>query len=510
MYSTAAQIESAMFFAATLLGNIFSRNRLPETSVEGRDIHALRLHAGASASRRPVLIVGGTHARELMNPEAIMYLAIDLARSYLDNAPITYGGRTWSSTDVKLILASLDIWFVPCANPDGREYVMTVDSLWRKNRRPSPDPASPTCDGVDLNRNADFVWGALRGQTSCSPCAITYCGPSAFSEPESRNIKHLLDTQRFVAFLDVHSYSELVMYPWGHAPTQTTDPTQRFTALTTGTCAFSIPSSYAEYMPPGDQGRFKTVGTRIADDIQAVRGRRYKVGSIFEILYGATGTQSDYAYSRHIRNPARQKTYGFSFETGPVVMKANDASKVDEEESFHPANPEPILEEIKAGILSLLEQSVCALDYVSTSVSPDIDWLRELSRIRDEEMSPSRAGREWIELYERVQFPLLSIVTRKPTLARQATALFTVAREALASGKAGFTDDLLRRAARLLRGITSKVTDKTLKKDLLTLERVLATARGRTLAALVKDLTRHGPAAFAGKRKGRLRSASKR
>ena len=500
MYSTAAQIESAMSFAAIFLSNMFSRYRLPETSAEGRDIHAMRLHAGASTSRRPVLIVGGTHARELMNPEAIMYLAIDLARSYLDNVPITYGNRTWSAIDVKVILESLDIWFVPCANPDGREYVMNVDALWRKNRRPSPDPSSPNCHGVDLNRNADFMWGTLRGQTSCSPCAITYCGPSAFSEPESRNIKHLLDTQRFVTFLDVHSYSELVMYPWGHAPTQTTDPTQRFTGLTTGTCAFSIPSSHAEYMPPADQGKFRTVGNRIADDIHAVRGRRYRVGSVFEILYGATGSQSDYAYSRHIRNPARQKTYGFSFETGPVIMKANNPSVVDEEESFHPANPEPILEEIKAGVLSLLQQSVCALDYVSTSASPDIDWLRGLRRIRDEEMSSSRAGREWIELYQRVEFPLLSIVMRKPKLARQATALSTVAGEALASGEVRLTEDLLRQAAELMRGITSSVTDKTLKKDLLALKRVLNAAKGRTLAALVKDLTRHGPATFARKR----------
>jgi hypothetical protein len=307
---------------------------------------------------------------------------------------------------------------------------------------------------------------------------------------------------RFVTFLDVHSYSELVMFPWGHAPTQTTDPTRRFTGLPTGTCAQSIPASYAEYMPPADREKFRTVGNRIADDIHAVRGRRYRVGSVFEILYGATGTQSDYAYSSHIRNPSRQKTYGFSFETGPVVMKANNPSAVDEEESFHTANPEPLLEEIKAGILSLLQQSVCALDYVSTSVSPDIDWLRELTRIRDEDLASSRAGREWIDLYDRVQFPLLSIVMRKPKLTRQATALFAVAAEALASRDAGVPDDLLRRAAQLLGGLTSSVADKTLKKDLLILERVLNAAKGGTLAALVKELTRRGPATFASRRQG--------
>jgi hypothetical protein len=33
---------------------------------------------------------------------------------------------------------------------------MTVDDLWRKNRR--DNPGTP-CDGVDLNRNLDILWG---------------------------------------------------------------------------------------------------------------------------------------------------------------------------------------------------------------------------------------------------------------------------------------------------------------------------------------------------------------
>ncbi|MGQ0774307.1 MAG: M14 family zinc carboxypeptidase [Pseudonocardiales bacterium] len=52
----------------------------------------------------------------------------------------------------------------------------------------------------------------------------------------SRNVKFLLDTRRIDCFVDVHSYSELVLYPWRHVPTQTTDSTKRFTTLPTGTC----------------------------------------------------------------------------------------------------------------------------------------------------------------------------------------------------------------------------------------------------------------------------------
>ena len=55
-----------------------------------------------------VLIVGGTHARELMNPDAIVELAIDLFLSYVNGTDIVYGNRRWTADDIKLILESLD------------------------------------------------------------------------------------------------------------------------------------------------------------------------------------------------------------------------------------------------------------------------------------------------------------------------------------------------------------------------------------------------------------------
>ena len=351
----------------------------------------LRMRAGGGEDRRGVLLVGGTHARELMNPDAIVELAVDLLVSHANGTDIVYGGRTWPADDVRLILETLDLWLLPCLNPDGRHHVMTVDDLWRKNRRDNP---GTTCDGVDLNRNLDLLWGVTEGQTSCSPCSDVFCGSSAFSEPETRNVKDLLDTRRIDCFADVHSYSELILYPWGHAPTQTVDPTKRFTGLPSGTCAPIGQPGYAEYMTPQDLQRFQTVGQRIVDAIAAVRGRVYTsqagVG-----LYPTTGTHSDYVYSRHIADPSLRKTYGYTFETGPWVGNVR--------ESFHPADPTPIKTDAKSGMLALAQQCICAIELIGTRLLKRDTEVAALRRVRDDLLATTEAGRDWIALFERVQ-----------------------------------------------------------------------------------------------------------
>ena len=160
MYRSVAQLDLLSNLLAAWFPSYFMRFALPEPSVQGRPVYALRLRAGGGGERRGVMVVGGTHSRELMNPDAIVELAVDLLVSHENGSDITYGNRTWSAAEIKLILETLDLWLVPCMNPDGREYVMNVDNLWRKNRRDNPGTA---CDGVDLNRNFDVALGRHPG-----------------------------------------------------------------------------------------------------------------------------------------------------------------------------------------------------------------------------------------------------------------------------------------------------------------------------------------------------------
>ena len=481
MYRTVRQIDSATNLLSLFFPNFFTRVRLPETSVEGRAVYALQIRAGGGGARRAVFIAGGTHARELMNPDAIIELAIDLVMSYSNGTDIRYGAKTFTADEVKLILEAMDIWLLPCVNPDGRNYVMTVDDMWRKNRRDNP---GTSCDGVDLNRNADVVWGVAQGQTSCSPCAEVYCGPSAFSEPEGRNVKYVLDTAQVVSFVDVHSYSELILYPWGHAPTQSTDPTQRFTGLPTGTCTASIPTGYAEYMPPSDVRRFQTVAHRIVDDIAAVRGRHYTPETSLT-LYPTTGTQGDYAYARHIANPGLQKTYGFTFETGPSLSDAR--------ESFHPADPTLVKRDAKAAMLALLQQSVCAIELIGIRLFGASSSFDALRTVRDNLLASTAAGREWIALFERAQFVLLSAVTRDAKLLKAAGDLLQQIAPSVGTADAMFAEADAQRASALLKKLRAKVKIPALQRDMEVVGQRINQLGGRSMQQVIESLMRHKP-----------------
>jgi murein tripeptide amidase MpaA len=499
MYRTVAQLDSVMGLLAAWFPQLCTRFLLPNASVQGRPIYALRMRAGGGTNRRGVLLAGGLHARELMNPDAIVDLQLDLVRCYLNETGLVLGGKTFSALDIKVMLETLDIWMLPCGNPDGREYVLNVDDMWRKNRRDNPGTA---CVGVDLNRNFDFVWGVTTSATSCNPCFDTFVGANAFSEPETLNVKYLCDTYRIDVFADIHSYSELILYPWGHAPTQTTDPSQRFTGLATGTCAPLSPSGHQEYMTPRDQLRFQTVSQRIVNSIKAVRNRIYTPETSFE-LYATTGTSSDYVYSRHIANPALRKTYGFAFETGPFVGNSAD--------SFHPADPTLVKRDAKAGMLTLIQQSICAIEFIGAmALTADI---QEFRAVRDELLATTETGRGWIALFERVQVPLLGAVLADKTLARDAMRLLERAGELLLDEDAIVTERDVKQGLVLLDAVARRPALAELRRDIAAVRAQLAKARDQSVRRIVEDLMgprRRGRKPANGRRRRRERQGAER
>ncbi|HEX9240557.1 MAG TPA: M14 family zinc carboxypeptidase, partial [Candidatus Bathyarchaeia archaeon] len=135
------------------------------TTWENRSIVALRITMlGGSGTKKNVLYMGLHHASEWMSLEVVMYLV----HYFLANAKVT--------PEIRAILESANVWFIPLVNPDGYEYSRIHDSLWRKNRRDNGDGTM----GVDLNRNYGYQWntgGFAMDGSLVTTSSIEYPGP---------------------------------------------------------------------------------------------------------------------------------------------------------------------------------------------------------------------------------------------------------------------------------------------------------------------------------------------
>jgi predicted deacylase len=153
-----------------------------------------------------LLIVAGTHAREWMPPLAAIELTERLLRNHVT------GSVEPGPQGVNDLVRGLDLLIVPALNPDGISFSHHDDPMWRKNRRRPPDGTQPNCGGVDNNRNYSVGWG--EAGSSGDPCNDSYRGPASLSEPENRNLSHLLDEfPNVVIAVDCHSFGEDIFRP---------------------------------------------------------------------------------------------------------------------------------------------------------------------------------------------------------------------------------------------------------------------------------------------------------
>jgi hypothetical protein len=113
---------------------------------------------------------------------------------------------------------------VPLVNPDGWVRVEAGAEWWRKNTDGASGscganpgfPSNSSTPGVDLNRNHGFRWNA-GGGASDNPCAETYQGPAAVSEPETQAVQALVDAVRPTVLISWHAYGNQVLWPWGYS-----------------------------------------------------------------------------------------------------------------------------------------------------------------------------------------------------------------------------------------------------------------------------------------------------
>jgi carboxypeptidase T len=224
-------------------------------SVEGRPLWALRIGERRGSTRK-VAFLGCHHAREWISVEVPYRLAAHLIDKVATD-PI----RGW--------LQQGEVWVAPMVNPDGHEHTRTQNRLWRKNRRRNRDGSI----GVDPNRNYGYMWGTLNVNTSSHvPSDETYVGPRAFSEPEVRAVRDLIARQLFGGVLTYHSYSQLILYPWGY----TSHPLQDET----------------------DLHEMRDLAETMQQRIAGVHGKTYTAQQSSQ-LYPTAGDTTDWAYGEY-------------------------------------------------------------------------------------------------------------------------------------------------------------------------------------------------------------------
>jgi len=223
--------------------------------VEGHDIRILKITNQNTSGDKPILFLASAiHAREYATAELNTRFAEYLLAEYGHNADVTW------------ILDNHEIHFSLQTNPDGRKQAET-GLLWRKNTNHDYCINNSSSRGADLNRNYPFEWGGEPNE-----CDNTFGGGSAASEPEVdaqiNYIREIFDDNRGPGaneavdentsgiFVDIHSYSQLVLYPWGYTGNDSPNDNQ-FQALSKRAAWFN------DYLPQASSDLYSVSGASI-------------------------------------------------------------------------------------------------------------------------------------------------------------------------------------------------------------------------------------------------------
>lgn len=174
-------------------------------SHEGRKQYWVKLsdNPNTDEDEPEVLYTGVHHAREVITPQQTIFYMWYLLENYENDE------------EIQRIVNNTELYFVPVINVDGYAYNAQTDpnggGMWRKNRRDNSDGSY----GVDPNRNYGYFWGLDDEGSSPNTYDETYRGPGPFSEPEIKNMRDFCNDHEFLIALNYHSYSNLLLSPWG-------------------------------------------------------------------------------------------------------------------------------------------------------------------------------------------------------------------------------------------------------------------------------------------------------
>ncbi len=172
---------------------------------ENRPIYSVKIsdNPEVNETEPEILFTAVHHAREPASMQQLLFYMWYLLENYA------------TDNEIKSIVDNTEQYFVPVVNPDGYIYNQITNpnggGFWRKNRRNNGDGSF----GVDNNRNYSYHW--RESGVSNSGSGQTWPGTAAFSEPENQAIKWFCEQHEFIMALNNHTYSGLLLYPFGYA-----------------------------------------------------------------------------------------------------------------------------------------------------------------------------------------------------------------------------------------------------------------------------------------------------
>ncbi|MDY0083431.1 MAG: M14 family zinc carboxypeptidase [Ignavibacteriaceae bacterium] len=183
-------------------------------TVENRPMYMVKISDNPDIDEQEpeVLYTALIHAREPQSMMQLIYFMYYLLENYNTDPSVQY------------LVNNREMYFIPVLNPDGYEYNRSTNpsggGMWRKNRKNNTGSY-----GVDLNRNFGpyTYWNAPNGGSSTTPSSETYRGIAPFSEPEVANLRDFLATRYIKNTLNYHTYSNLLIYPYGALEMETPD-----------------------------------------------------------------------------------------------------------------------------------------------------------------------------------------------------------------------------------------------------------------------------------------------
>lgn len=222
----------------------------------GYDLMVLKITNQAVVSVKPKLFIHSSmHAREYTPAALNLDFAQWLLNDYSTNA------------EARWIVDNREVHLLFHMNPDGRK-IAEQQVLQRKNTNQNHCAGSTV--GVDLNRNFAQTWNVTPDGSSGDECDQTYRGVAPESEPEtqavSQYVRSLFTDERGEndndaapsnksgLHLDLHSYGQLILWPWGHT-SQSSPNSTGFTALGNKLAWFN------DYTPQQSIGLYPTDGT---------------------------------------------------------------------------------------------------------------------------------------------------------------------------------------------------------------------------------------------------------